>query len=115
MTNAWAAGVVTKNALAGCVIKAGRVFTHKQTCRPAKDWSDKGQWQEFTVLSGFYGLGSEQIQPSVPSGEITNTGFPCLRAKRTVDHVPECLCSLASLGAAISMSVSRTMSLQRLR
>jgi hypothetical protein len=66
------------------------------------------------VLGAFYELWDEQILPTVPSGEITNTGLPNLRAKRTVDHVPERVCSLASLGVAISMSVSRTMSLQRL-
>jgi len=81
---------------------------------PSRDVAE-GSMAEGHGAQRFLRVGGQQIQPSVPSGEITNTGFPSLRAKRTVDHVPERLCSLASLGAAISMSVSRTMSLQRLR
>ncbi|HJZ44306.1 MAG TPA: hypothetical protein VJ233_11330, partial [Hyphomicrobiaceae bacterium] len=36
-----------------------------------------------------------------PSGRITHTLRPSLRAKRTVDQVPERSCSMGSAGAAI--------------
>src|SRR5215831_1268098 len=49
----------------------------------------------------------------LPSGNTTMTGRLSLRAKRTVDHVPDRNYSISCGGAAMRTAVSRTMSLLR--
>src|SRR6516225_2304708 len=49
----------------------------------------------------------------LPSGNTTMTSRPSLRAKRTVDRVPDRHYSISCAGAAMRTAVSRTMSLLR--